>query len=173
MEEEKYQKELFEFKKPKRTFPRLSDLLPKGDFENRIAITLTLERIVFIIIGLIMLMVIIYAFGVEAGRGIAKKAASSSESRISLVKAPQIPALGKPAAPAQKYVIYAASFTRQEYAAQELKRLRSSGFDAYLTQNPAGGVYRLCIGSYASKDAARNELLRVQRVHKGAYIKVR
>lgn len=170
MEEEKYQKELFEFEKPKRAFPKLSDLFPKGDFENRIAVRLTLERIVFITIGLIMLMVIIYAFGVETGRNSAKKAAPS-ESRISLVKAPQIPAASRPALPLQKYAIYAASFARREYALQEMNRLRSSGFDAYLLQS--GGFYRLCIGSYATKDAARNDLSRVLRIHKGAYIKER
>lgn len=68
MEEEKHQKELFEFEGSKKSFSRLTDMLPKADLEGRVAITLTLEKIVFISIGIIMAMVIVYALGVESGK---------------------------------------------------------------------------------------------------------
>ena len=68
MEEEKYQKELFEFEKPKRFFPKLSDFFPKGDFERNVVLTLTLDRAVFIAIGIVMVMVVLYALGVETGK---------------------------------------------------------------------------------------------------------
>lgn len=68
MEEEKYQKELFQFEQPKRSFSRLQDMLPKADFEGRIAITISLEKIVFIAIGIMMVLVIVYALGVESGK---------------------------------------------------------------------------------------------------------
>ena len=68
MEEEKYQKELFEFEKPKRFFPKLSAFFPKGDFERNVILTLTLDRAVFIAIGIIMVMVAVYALGVESGK---------------------------------------------------------------------------------------------------------
>lgn len=68
MEEENYQKELFEFEKPKKTFPGLSNIFQKADFEGRLAITLTLEKIIFISIAVIMIMVVIYAAGVERGK---------------------------------------------------------------------------------------------------------
>lgn len=68
MEEEKYQKELFEFEQPKKSFSRLTDMLPKADFKGRVAITITLEKMVFISIGIMMAMVIVYALGVESGR---------------------------------------------------------------------------------------------------------
>ena len=68
MDDEKYQKELFQFEKPKRLFPRLAKILPKADFEGRVLITFTLERIVFISIGILMIMVLTYALGVERGR---------------------------------------------------------------------------------------------------------
>ena len=55
MDEEKYQKELFEFdRKPRRFFSKLSDLFPKADFERNVVLTLTLDRAVFISIGIIM-----------------------------------------------------------------------------------------------------------------------
>ncbi len=68
MDDEKYQKELFEFEKPKRFLPRLSDFFPKADFERNVILTLTLDRAVFITIGIIMTMVVIYALGVETGK---------------------------------------------------------------------------------------------------------
>lgn len=68
MEEEKYQKELFEFEKPKRLLPRFSVFFPKADFERNVILTLTLDRAVFIAIGIIMIMVVVYALGVETGK---------------------------------------------------------------------------------------------------------
>lgn len=68
MSDEKYQKELFKFEEPKKPFSRFSGIFPKADFEGRVAITLTLEKLVFISIGIVMCMVIIYALGVESGK---------------------------------------------------------------------------------------------------------
>jgi len=68
MEEEKHQKELFEFEQPKRSFSRLADMLPKADLEGRVAITISLEKMVFISIGIMMALVIVYALGVESGK---------------------------------------------------------------------------------------------------------
>jgi len=72
MEEEKYQKELFEFDQPKRSFSRLADMLPKADFEGKVTFTISLENMVFISIGIVMAMVIVYALGVESGKSRAK-----------------------------------------------------------------------------------------------------
>ncbi len=68
VEEEKYQKELFQFEQPKRSFSRLADMLPKADFEGRISITISLEKIVFIAIGMMMVFVMVYALGIESGK---------------------------------------------------------------------------------------------------------
>jgi SPOR domain len=68
MEEEKYQKELFKFEQPKRSFSRFAEMLPKADFEGRVSITISLEKMVFIAIGLMMVFVIVYAMGVESGK---------------------------------------------------------------------------------------------------------
>lgn len=65
MEEEKYQKELFEFKPPRRVFPGFRKLRLKSDF----ALTLNLEKMIFATIGALMLLVVVYALGVEKGKG--------------------------------------------------------------------------------------------------------
>ena len=94
MDEEKYQKELFEFEKPKRFFPKLSDFFPKGDFERNVILTLTLDRVVFISIGIIMIMVVLYALGVETGKSRAIEGAwpvpaSAAMPQVAKVIAPQ------------------------------------------------------------------------------------
>lgn len=68
MEEEKYQKELFQFEQPKKSFSRFAEMLPKADFEGKVSITISLEKIVFIAIGMMMVFVIVYAMGVESGK---------------------------------------------------------------------------------------------------------
>ena len=181
MDEEKYQKELFEFEKPRKRFPRFSDLFPKADFDNRVAITLTLERLIMIAIGLLMLAVVVYAFGIETGRRITKDAASS-ETRITLTKTPVMQPKIRPPAPVtvmvpeklaanRPYSIFAASFTRQDYAAQAVNKLKGAGFGAFLSQ--VGTSYRLCIGTSKTKDEAKGDLIKIKRIYKDAYVKVR
>lgn len=80
MEEEKFQKELFEYEPQKKSFSRLTDMLPKADFEGKVTLTITLEKMVFISIGIIMAMVIVYALGVESGKS-ASKMTSPQEVR--------------------------------------------------------------------------------------------
>jgi hypothetical protein len=191
MDEEKYQKELFEFEKPKRVFPRLSDIFPKADFDNRVAITLTMERLVFIAIGFLMLIVVVYALGVESGKRITDKI--SSETRISLVKPTRVladtKAAARPAAPnivprlpaasprgerreaGKAYTIHAASFSRRDYALEAMNRLKVAGFDAFLTQS--GNIYRLYAGSYQSSGGAEKDLSKMRRMYKDAYIKAK
>ncbi|OGW83641.1 MAG: hypothetical protein A2987_04670 [Omnitrophica bacterium RIFCSPLOWO2_01_FULL_45_10] len=76
MERETYQKELFEFNKPRKSkFFRFRDILPKVHLDNRLSIALTLERVIFISIGITLLMVVIYALGVEKGKTLQMSAA--------------------------------------------------------------------------------------------------
>src|SRR3989338_9168642 len=65
MEDERTtQKEFFEFEKSKKPAPVFGRIFTKTD----VAVTLSLEVLVFISIGLIMLMVIVYALGIEKGK---------------------------------------------------------------------------------------------------------
>jgi len=203
MEDEKYKKELFEFDKPRRSFPRLPDIFSKVDFDNRVAVTLTLERIIFMAIGLIMLMVVTYALGVEMGkRGAAGSAVLLPENKISLVKAPQIandaqvagmpqpvkahltPAALKPAAKPQTPP---GSIPTQNSAKPYTIFAATFSHREYAAQEMAGlkktgfdayivqsgSMFRLCVGSYPSTAAAQKDLLRVKRTYKDAYLKAR
>lgn len=67
MENDKLQKELFEFEAPKKVLrPIFGQFFQKTDF----GVTLTVEKLVFISIGTIMLMVVFFAIGVEKGKSL-------------------------------------------------------------------------------------------------------
>ena len=192
MDEEKYQKELFEFEKPKRSFPRLAGFFPKADFEGKFSITLTLERLIFLLIGIIMLMVIIYALGVEVGRSVTNGRAvvASAENRPVPVKAlppqtikpipqatmpvPAKPITVKPVDSSNKpYTIVAVTFSSKEGASQEVSRLKKEGYDAFLVQSDP--YFQVCIGSYSDKNGTENqkELKKIKRVYKDAYFRLK
>lgn len=64
MEKDSVQKELFEFDAPKKQPNRFGQLFQKTDF----AISLSAEKLVFVLIGIVMLLVISFALGVEKGK---------------------------------------------------------------------------------------------------------
>ncbi len=187
MEDEKYQKELFEFEKPKRRFRGLARMFPKADLEGRMVITLTLERTVFISIGIIMAMVAIYAFGVERGKALKEEkgavftqaapvAASQTKSRaITPVAVKPIPAAVKPITEkkAGPYTILALTLTRKETALAEVNRLRQGGFDAFMAES--NSYYLVCIGAYPNKDSAESKkaLSKIRQLYRDAYFKLR
>ena len=95
MEKDNTQKELFEFQAPKKQPRKFGQLFQQADF----AFSLNAERLVFVAIGIIMLLVISFALGVERGKAVSGKA---SEARTALAQA-TIPATaqhiqGQPAA---------------------------------------------------------------------------
>lgn len=79
MEDEKKQKELFEFEPRKKTFPKLSQILPRPDLDGKYLITLSLETMILIVIGIILIMITIYAVGIERGRS-AKQVVAKKQS---------------------------------------------------------------------------------------------
>lgn len=190
MEEDKQQKELFEFEPPKRSFPRLGAIFPRSDFEGKLSVTLTLERLIFILIGIIMLMVIIYALGVEAGRSTAKAKAPAIVPAKNAVAAhaPVIPAkqnitprepvvVTSPAVVPVKdvnkpYTIVAVTFSKRELAVQEVNKLKKSGFSATLVQSDS--YFQVCVGSYSDKNGAESQkdLKKIKRLYKDAYFRL-
>ena len=176
MEEEKGQKELFEFEKPKRSFPKHSNFLPKADFERNILITLSLEKIIFISIGLILAMVVVYALGVEVGR---TRAASQIVQQVSVKKvAPvaQPPALRVPKTVAaaqdmaRPYIIVAGAYSRKDNALSAMARLKQAGFGAYIGKSAP--LFQVWVGAKTGSDALK-ELAKVRKLCKDAYLKTR
>ena len=186
--EEELQKEFFEFEdRPKRKFPSFGKIFQKNDFENRYLFTLNPERLVFVAIGVVMLLVIVYALGVERGKSIARAtnaaqetlpaAAPMAKPQAAVVAAEPEPA--EAAAPstaevekqAAFYTIVACTFTQEATAAAEANRLKSEGIDAYAYRS--GSYYLVCAGRFADSAGAKDELSKVRRYFKDAYVKKR
>ncbi len=203
MDEEKYQKELFEFEKPKRFFPKLSDFFPKADFERNVVLTLTLDRAVFIAIGIIMVMVVVYALGIEAGKSVVMEGsnpATASVPQVAKIVTPkpaniaqnnktisqsaiaattQVATKAPASVPAVSnankpyYTIVAVTFTGKDIAMQEIDKLKKQGYSAALIQSDR--YFQVCIGAYADKTGAlsQRDLKKVRRLYKDAYLKLR
>lgn len=198
MENEKYQRELFEFESQKKPTARFGGIFPRSDF----ALILTPEKMVFAAIGIVMLMVVFFAFGVEKGRSAAYTKFTAVKPVIgNLVAAPIIPA--KPAAapfvtvkspvatnitpkinlsgPAVKtqaafdktkpYTVVAAAFSRKDLALQEIGKLKSAGLEAFVFYGEP--YYLACAGSFQNKESAQKILNKVKQMHKDAYVRLR
>jgi len=178
MDEEKYQKELFEFDKPKKPFLRLSRILPKADFERNVLITLSLEKVIFISIGILMFLVLVYALGVEVGRSRAieriasKISAKTPQVVVPVTKVmqitPQAQNLPKP------YAIMAGTFARDDNAQNAVIRLKKSGFNAYAIRS--GAYFKVYVGSFTSDSSPDAQILlgKIRRMYKDAcMVKVR
>ena len=191
MEEEKNQKELFEFDRPKRRFSSLAAIFRLSGVEGpTFAVTLKLDKIVFISIFVIMTMVILYAIGVERGKAIGRKAPAIA----TVQKAPQRPGANitepQPVAPnkiepaaaegripsgkasAKPYTIAVAALSKKETASGEVARLKTNALDAFVIYREP--YYVVCIGSFSDKTSARSiqEFNRVKRFCKDAYFKM-
>ena len=193
MDKEKYQKELFPFEKPKRFFPKLSDFFPKGDFERKVVLTLTLDRAVFIAIGIIMVMVVLYALGVETGKSraiesaqvlapallpavpqVAKVAVPKPVTKTQIVTKTPAPAAAPAVSNANKpYTIVAVTFISKDTAMQEINRLKKQGYSATIIQSDR--YFQVCIGAYADRTGveSQKDLKKVRRLYKDAYIRLK
>ncbi len=195
METEKYQKELFEFETPRKAQARLGSIFPRTDF----AITLTPEKMVFTAIGVIMLMVIFFALGVEKGRSAAyAKFTTTKTITKDIVAIPAKPAATpivvarsavatnvtpktslpvaavKVQAPFDKskpYMIVTGAFSRQDLALKEVGKLNKAGLEAFVYYGEP--YYLACVGSFQNKDGAGKILNKVRQMYKDAYVRLR
>lgn len=190
MDRQTPEKELFEFDKPKRSFANFNNMLPKNDF----AIALTLERIIFISIGVIMLLVLVFALGVEKGKSINRRAERVMSKPVRQIQPQatiatvitQAPSAQIEKAPearpvqvetnivrdtAKPFTVVAAAFSKKERAESEAARLKSKGFDAFIAASEP--YFIVCVGAYSSKDNARDVLGKIRKTHKDAYVKLR
>ena len=194
MTDDRPQKELFEFKEEKRPFAGIGRIFPK----DAIGITLSLERMRFISIGLVLAMVVVYAIGVERGKSISVKAPSApafqpapkpmaisqkpiaSGAAVKPAERPKTP-VSLPAQPKvltnavhaadKPYTIVAATFSGKTTASAAVERLQKDGFDAYLYQSDP--YFQVCVGVFSDRAAGQATLNRIKQRYKDAYFKLR
>jgi len=182
MEEERSQKELFPFEPPKKRFSGFAEIFRKAGIDGSVfAVTLKIDKLVFISIAIIMLMVVVYALGVERGRKIPPKRIGAAVQQTVPAKEPaeirpqpsvQVVPAAKEAA-VKPYTIAVASLVKRETALREAARMNSNGFEAFVIFKEP--YYVVCIGAFADKtsSASLKELARVRHFCKDAYFKQR
>ena len=154
MEEERYQKELFEFDQPKKSFSRLSDILPRADFEGRIMLTLSLEKLIFITIGVIMVMVVLYALGVESGKLSARHAGSRpAKQAVPPVMPPVLQV--RPATIPARSILSTAPLAPAAKTDAILKANASNASKVRPSLAPAARPYTILAGSFSKVENAR------------------
>jgi len=173
MEEEKYQKELFEFEEPKKPFSKFTNMLPKRDFEGRIALSLTFEKIVFIFIGTVMVMVLVFALGVENGKFRGDRAKIIKAAKVVPVAPKARPLQYNSGAAVKPYTIVAATFSKKETAQAAAAFLTKEGSSASVVFSDP--YYRVCVGSYTDMYGTQiqRDLAKVKRIYKDALVRAR
>ncbi len=182
MEEERLQKELFPFENPKKRFSGFAGIFRKAGIDGSVfAITFKIDKLVFISIAIIMMLVIVYALGVEKGRSSRPIAAIAPALRPAPLKAvPEIKTqpVSVPAVAAVKeiikpYTIAVASLSKKDTAIEEAARIKIDGLDSFVIYSKP--YYVVCVGAFADKtsSASQKELARVRRFCRDAYFKQR
>lgn len=194
MDEERQQKELFEFKPARKRFPALAGIFRKAGIDGSVfAVTLRIDKLVFISIAIIMMMVIVYALGVERGRFVTARMAAPAravktltakttpETRPQAVNAPDAAAAVVKETTAamvkdtavKPYTIAVASLSKKETAIEESAKMKAKGFDAFVVYSKP--YYVVCVGAFADKtsNTSQAELINVKRFRRDAYFKKR
>ena len=189
MEEERLQRELFPFEPPKKRFSGFAGIFRKAGIDGSVfAITLKIDKLVFISIAIIMMMVIVYALGVERGRSVSPKpsAAPIVQQAVPIKAAPvkitpeaKLQPAAETVVPAVKdtvakpYTIAVASLSKKENAISEAAKMKSGGFESFVIYSQP--YYVVCVGAFADKTSAasQKELARVKRLRRDAYFKQR
>lgn len=182
MDEERPQKELFEFEPPRKRFSGIAGMFRKAGIDGSVfAITLKIDKLVFISIAVIMTMVMVYALGVERGKSVTPKASSAPLPAAAQTKAvvevkpqPQVQNIAAVRTTAVKpYTIAVASMSKKETALAEAARMKDRGFDSFVVYSQP--YYVVCVGAFADKtsSASQKELSNVRRFSRDAYFRQR
>ena len=185
MDKENIQKELFEFKASGRQSNGLRRFFQKAD----LTVSLSAERMVFVSIGIIMLLVVSFALGVEKGKTISaakettavpvqavqqrtaatnvtvQRTAVTNTTVRPVVQVKSAADNGKP------YMVVAASYLKEPSAIQEVNRLKGNGLEAFVYRS--GPYYLVCVGSFTNRESAQKILNKVRQTHRDAYVRLK
>lgn len=174
-EENQIQKDLFEnYNQPRRLRRKILGVNAPRRFYN---ITFSIEQIIFVVIGLLILFVVSFSLGVEKGKrqAIIKEQKLFQEEPVKEeVKKPELILEPLPV-PAPKlspsYVIQVASYKDNNEAEDEKRSLEKKGYTAEIA---VSGKYSVIyITGFASKKEAQEVVTKIKGKHKDCFIKKR
>ena len=191
IEQEEKQQELFlqfsgETKRPER-FPALAKT------HKPILLNTTVEQIILVSIAVILVGCFVFFLGVLRGRSLsARPSHASAQAKIPVATiAPQKTAANPSLAAKPEvrvmtinnnkvesvqnvnkpYTIQISRYKKQDLAEKEAVALRRSGF--YSTIDQKSGYYEVCVGQYATRDAAKKDLKIFSAKYKGCFLRRR
>jgi hypothetical protein len=184
---QKQQQELFdEFVVVKKTRGRFFGVLNKFNkpiFQQHcLSLSVSYEILIMALIGVVLVASIIFALGVERGRSLNSSevempvpiqpvvAAPDPEPAAPVVLAPKPAEAVKPAAD-KPYTIQVALYKTRELADRENSRIKGMGYSTDIIKK--GSYYILCVGSFVSKDAAKQTFATLEKKYKGCLIRKR
>lgn len=189
MEEERHpaQGELFrEFSQKSKGFNRLAWFKRPLSFRPLVFV-FSYEKFIFLIIGLLIVLAIIFCLGVEQGKrindGITPKSAAKAVADKPVVSPAIIPEpieikkepsqIKTRSAPAQnlKLVIQLASLTDKDSADKEVANLKNKGYSSFWADS--GKYYVVYAGPFAGKEQAQVALNKLKTTYKDASIRKR
>ena len=170
-----YQKELFDrFKEKKPKLKRFTEKIPK---RNQLYVRAPLENIVIVAIVFILALVVAFALGIESGKSKAtqsEKRKTQSEELSSAGETEQyVRTIAQSPKEATKtrgpYTLQLISYKEKPLAEKEKNNLLMKRKDAFII--PSGSWFQVCVGSYANKEEAREDMRNFSGRYKGCFIK--
>lgn len=177
---EEKQRELFsEYENEKERIFRF--IKKKDAIGAKMAIIVSREKIIFLTIGLILVVILAFSLGVERGKRIKEKIAvdlEQDEETAQLQKIELEPVTAKkietiPPSPKKEglFTVQVVSYKQKELAAKEMEILKRKYSDAFIIQN--GQYYEICVGNFSSRQDAKQVVNDLNKRYKDCFIKKR
>jgi hypothetical protein len=147
---------------------------------GKVAISLSYENLIIMIIAIIMLFIISYSLGVEKGKHLVvlKKDNLVEETphiqerveKKPLKRSPQPLKKKKTRTKfASQYTIQVATFRKSVSVQQEMERLKNKGYQPFVINR--GKFSEICVGSYSSKNAASVDLAKLRKIYADCFLR--
>ena len=183
-EKRQVQKELFEdfVNQEKKSHPR--DFLRK---KSKLAINLCFEHLIFVFIGFVIALAVVFSIGVEKGKSISSVSARQTGTRKDIEEinhtefeqvvikqqdgTQEIAAQVKPvdtAAPFE-FTVQVASYAKEETAKVHAERLKAQGNDAFVLKK--GDYYIICVGKFTDKQSVDTQMKKLRKSYNDCIVR--
>jgi hypothetical protein len=151
---------------------------------GKIALTLSYENLMILVIGLIMLFIVCYSLGVERGKQLTEistgiieneqikiEEAPKSETSQPVQKRPRIKVAQTQVKARPPAYIQVATFRTDKYAKKEMRRLKNRGYQSFLVLR--GGYREVCVGGYDDKAQAKEALKELKKMYADCFLRTK
>ncbi len=151
---------------------------------RRLTVTFTAQQLALVSAGAIVVLVALFALGVERGKAVGRMSSRPSRAaEIAVTPAvtstrpavseptPAPTTVATPATPAHPYTIQLATYTNASIAQRELEKLKAQGYTAFLMEGH--NRVALCVGRFASRRAASQQVASFKKTYQDCFVRKR